>query len=95
MGNGYKGSLTVEVTTEDGSPLPGAVATLTADTFDRSFVTDPNGLVRFVGLTPDRYELKVTFTGFNTVVKPDIIINTGENKRLTIVMTPSTQIEEL
>ena len=91
----YKGSVTAEVTTEDGSPLPGAVAELTADTFSRSFVSDANGMVRFVGLNPARYELRVTFTGFNTYVRPNIIVDTGQNVRLTVVMTPSTQQEEM
>ncbi len=92
---GYKGSIHAEVTTEDGSPLPGAVAELTADTFARSFVSDANGTVRFVGLVPARYELKVTFTGFNTYVRPNIIVDTGQNVRLNVTMTPSTQQEEM
>ena len=92
---GYKGSITAEITTEDGSPLPGAVAALTADTFARSFVSDANGVARFVGLVPDTYELKVTFTGFNTYVRPNIVVDTGQNIRFTVPMTPSTQQEEL
>ena len=92
---GYKGSVSAEITTEDGSPLPGAVAELTADTFSRSFVSDANGAVRFVGLVPQVYELRVTFTGFNTYVRPGIIVDTGQNVRLDVVMTPSTQQEEM
>jgi len=92
---GYKGSITADITTEDGSPLPGAVAELTADTFSRSFVSDANGLVRFVGLIPDVYELRVTFTGFNTYVRPNIVVDTGQNIRLTVTMTPATQQEEI
>ena len=92
---GYKGSITAEVTTGDGSPLPGAVAELTADTFSRSFVSDASGSVRFVGLVPTRYELRVTFTGFSTYVRPNIIVDTGQNVRLTVVLEPSTQAEEM
>lgn len=92
---GYKGSIAAEITTEDGSALPGAVALLTADTFSRSFVSDANGNVRFVGLLPDRYELRVSFTGFNTYVRPNIVVDTGQNVRLTVTMTPSTQQEEI
>lgn len=95
FGQGYKGSVTAEITTEDGSPLPGSVAVLSADTFTRSFVSDANGSVRFVGLVPDTYELKVTFTGFNTYVRPNIIVDTGQNVRLNVVMAPSTQQEEM
>jgi hypothetical protein len=92
---GYKGSISADITTEDGSPLPGAVAELTADTFSRSFVSDANGSVRFLGLTPSTYELRVTFTGFNTLVRPNLIVDAGQAVNLNIVMTPSTQQEEL
>jgi hypothetical protein len=95
FGQGYKGSVRVTVKTSDGSPLPGAVTTLSASTFNRSFVSDANGEVRFVGLTPDRYELRVVMSGFNTVVRPAVIVDAGANVRLSIVMEPSTQTEEL
>jgi len=95
MAQNYKGSIRVGVFSGVKDPLPGAVVTLTASTFNRSFVTDANGEVRFVGLTPDRYELKVTMTGFNTVVRPNIIVDTGANLRFTISMEPATQAEEL
>jgi hypothetical protein len=95
FGQAYKGSVRVNVTTGDGAPLPGAVATLSSSTFNRSFVTDANGEVRFVGLTPDRYELKVVMTGFNTVVRPNVIVDTGANIRLSVVMEPAAQAEEL
>jgi hypothetical protein len=79
----------------NGGRLPGAVATLSASTFNRSFVTDANGVARFVGLTPDKYELKVVMTGFNTVVRPNVVVDTGANVTLNITMTPATQTEEL
>ncbi len=95
LAQNYKGSVRVSVTSGDGGPLPGAVVTLSASTFNRSFVTDANGEVRFVGLTPDRYELKVMMTGFNTVVRPNVIVDTGANLRFNIAMEPATQAEEL
>lgn len=91
----YKGSVQATFTTEDGSPLPGVTVTLSASTFARSFVTDPNGNVRFVGLTPGVYELKGVFTGFNTIVRPNIQVDTGQNVKLDFAMTPSTQAEEM
>jgi len=91
----YKGSVQATFTTEDGSPLPGVTVTLSADTFSRSFVTDANGNVRFVGLTPGVYEIKGVFTGFNTVVRPNIQVDTGANVRLDFAMVPATQAEEM
>lgn len=94
FGQGYKGSIRVSVGA-DGAALPGAIVSLTASTFNRSFVTDASGDVRFVGLTPDKYELKVTMSGFNTVVRPNVVVDTGANVRLVISMEPSTQAEEM
>ena len=91
----YKGSVQATFTTEDGSPLPGVTVTLSADTFSRSFVTDANGNVRFVGLTPGVYEIKGVFTGFNTIVRPNIQVDTGSNVRLDFAMVPATQAEEM
>lgn len=91
----YKGSVQATFTTEDGSPLPGVTVTLSASTFSRSFVSDPNGNVRFVGLTPDSYELRGVFTGFNTIVRPNIQVDTGQNVKLSFTMTPAAQAEEM
>ncbi len=95
FGQGYKGSVYVTVEDGNGGTLPGAVVSLSASTFNRSFVTDANGVARFVGLTPDVYEVKVVMTGFNTVVRPNVDVETGANVKLTINLQPATQTEEL
>lgn len=85
----YKGTVQADITLEDGSPLPGTAVTLSADTFARTFLSDAKGQVRFVGLTPDNYTLKAIFTGFQTVIKTNITVDTGANVKLTIIMMPS------
>lgn len=95
FGQGYKGSLQVTVTTPDGEALPGAVALLTEETFSRSFVTNEDGLARFTGLEPGRYTLRVSFSGFNTIVRPNISIETGSNVKLDVAMSPSSTQEEM
>jgi hypothetical protein len=95
FGQGYKGSIYVTVVDSNGSALPGAVVTVSASTFNRSFVTDANGIARFVGLTPDTYEVKIVMTGFNTQVRPNVAVDTGSSVKLTIDLQPATQTEEL
>lgn len=92
---GYKGSVTASITTQDGNPLPGAVVLLSADTFTRTFVSDANGHVRFVGLVPGVYELKSTFTGFQTTQWPNIVVDTGQNVQLEIIMTAAIAKETM
>ncbi|MCB1050085.1 MAG: carboxypeptidase regulatory-like domain-containing protein [Acidobacteria bacterium] len=95
LGQDYKGKVLLSVTTEDGSPLPGAVAQLTSPTFSRSFVSDSNGAIRFVGLEPDTYELRVSLTGFNTVVRPGVTVETGASVRISVPMSPATEVVEM
>ena len=86
---GYKGSLTATCATEGGVPLPGAIAILSADTFSRSFVSDANGTVRFVGLVPSTYTLKITSTGFQSINWPNITIDTGQNVKIDVILAPA------
>lgn len=90
----YKGKIYATVTA-DSQPLPGAIVTLTSDTFNRNFVTDAKGQARFVGLDPDVYEIKIVFEGFNTIVRPNIVVDTGATLRLSFAMEPASQAEEM
>ena len=90
----YKGKIYITVTS-DSQPLPGAVVTVSSDTFERSFITNAEGQARFVGLDPDVYEIKIVFEGFNTIVRPNVVVDTGATLRLSFAMEPSTQVEEM
>ena len=95
FGQDYKGSVFVGVSDSNGGALPGAMVTISASTFNRSFPTDANGIARFVGLTPGVYEVQVVMNGFNTVKRPNVSVDTGANVKLNITLTPTTQVEEL
>lgn len=92
---GYKGSIHVTVQSEGGEALPGAYVTVSASTFNRSFVTDGDGVARFVGLVPGAYEVKAVMSGFNTVIRPGVRVETGQNVKISVSLAPSTQQEEL
>lgn len=89
----YKGSVQAYFSLEDGDPLPGVVVTLSADTYNRSIPTDTNGQVRFVGLTPDTYQIRAEFNGFQTIVRPNILVDTGASVKLEFTMEPSLEQE--
>lgn len=87
----YKGSIQATFITDDGAALPGVLVNLSADTYSRDGVSDANGQTRFVGLTPGIYELKAVFTGFQTVVNPNIQVDTGANVKLEFTMKPGLE----
>lgn len=87
----YKGSVQANFSLEDGASLPGVAVTLSADTFTRTFASDENGQVRFVGLTPGNYELRAIFAGFQPILRPNIQVDTGANVKFNFVMTPGLE----
>ena len=91
----YKGAIQAHFSLGDDEPLPGVVVTLTADTYERSTVTDENGLVRFVGLTPGNYKIRAAFPQYQTIQQPNIIVDTGAVVKLQFNMMPSIDQEVL
>ncbi|MCB9396483.1 MAG: TonB-dependent receptor [Acidobacteria bacterium] len=88
----YKGSVLLTVQDTNQQPLPGAVATLTSDTFNRTATSDAAGQARFIGLFPSSYDLTVSMAGFESVKQQGLVIETGANVKLTITLkVESTQ----
>lgn len=86
----YKGAVFIKVTDSNGEPLPGAVVEISASTFKRTFVSDSNGDARFVGLTPDSYDIRVVMTGFNTGVLTNVLVDSGATVRMDMTIQPAT-----
>ncbi|MBE21085.1 MAG: hypothetical protein CL481_02650 [Acidobacteria bacterium] len=65
------GQITVE---DDGSPLPGAMINILAQTtgYERQAVSSANGRYRIPGLTPGLYTITVQLQGFSTIVQTDL-----------------------
>ncbi len=91
------GNIYGKVTDNEGNPLPGVTVTLTGSlTAPVGAVSSSEGLFRFLGLAPAKdYSLKMELEGFNSEVKPNIIIVVGANVSLTIVMQMSSLTQEV
>ena len=92
------GSISGTVVDTEGSPLPGCTVTLTGEKLlgERSFVTTETGKFRFPSLSPGSgYTVKVVISGFNTTVRPGLVVNVGRTVDITIDMQLQTVEEEI
>src|SRR5438270_5472283 len=71
---------------QQGGVLPGVTATLQGVDFSRSFIADGSGEFRFLELAPGAYKLSVALSGFQTVVRENVIIEVGKSVNLPVVM---------
>ena len=71
---------------QQGGVLPGVVATLQGVDITRSSITDASGEFRFLELAPGAYKLAVALSGFQTVVRDNVIVEVGKNVNLPVVM---------
>jgi hypothetical protein len=91
------GAIRGVVTDDQNVPLPGVNMTLTGRTLMgmRTFVTDAMGEFRFPALPPGEYELKAELSGFGTVIRERVRLNTTTTLTLEIEMKPAALSEEV
>ncbi|HUK35503.1 MAG TPA: TonB-dependent receptor, partial [Vicinamibacterales bacterium] len=79
---------------QQGGVLPGVTVTLQGVDATRTSVSDSSGAFRFLELAPGPYKLTVTLTGFQTVVRENVIVEVGKNVDLTVAMkvAPVTEV---
>jgi carboxypeptidase family protein/TonB-dependent receptor-like protein len=73
------GTITGTVKDQQGAVLPGVTATLQSVDATRSTVSDASGQVRFLELAPGPYTLTVSLSGFQTVVRQNLLVEVGKN----------------
>ncbi|MBK7095905.1 MAG: TonB-dependent receptor [Saprospiraceae bacterium] len=66
--------------------LPGSAVQIINNTNNKGVVTDENGNYILTDLSPDRYEIKVSFIGYKEVVIPNVILTSGKETILDIAM---------
>src|SRR3954471_24603193 len=71
---------------QQGGVLPGVTATLQGVDFSRLFIADASGEFRFLELAPGSYKLSVALSGFQTVVRDNVIVEVGRTVNLAVVM---------
>jgi hypothetical protein len=85
------------VVDEEGNPLPGVTVTLTGqNTAALTQVTSAEGKFRFLSLFPAiDYSVRMELGGFKTKIEEGIIVGTGKNTNLELVMSMGAIEEEV
>ena len=83
-----KGSIGGTVADANGAALPGATVTVTGPEGDRTATTDTNGVFLVDNLTPATYTVKVTNSGFKTLVATSVQVSVGKQSTLTLRLEP-------
>ncbi len=91
FGQEETGNCYVEVKDNDGSALPGVTVTLTGGGAPRVQVTNDKGQVRFLGLSPDSYQLAAALDGFSSVEYPSVVVSVGRNTSIAATLTPAVE----
>ena len=66
--------------------IPGAIVQIINDTINTGTATDINGNYVLTDLSPDRYDIKVSFMGYKEVVIPNVIVTSGKETILDITL---------
>ncbi len=76
--------------------LPGAAVQIINGTEKKATSTDKNGNFVLTDLSPDRYDIKVSFVGYKDVIIPNIIVTSGKEIILDITMEENiTSLNEI
>ncbi len=87
----------VVLESDSRTPLPGASVAVYRDSqLIAGTTTDANGLYRIEEVPVGRYFIVASYIGYNPVVIPDIIVNTGKQSVVDILLEESiTRMEEV
>jgi len=71
---------------EQGAVLPGITVTLKGADATRDFITDSEGMFRFLDLAPGSYAVTAALQGFATIVQADLVVAVGKTVDLRLTM---------
>lgn len=92
------GSISGLVADEEGSPLPGAIVTLTGPALlgEAVFLTTGTGTFRFPSVPPGQdYQVRVEIPGFQPHLRTGLIVGVGRTTDVEVGMTVSTVTEQI
>lgn len=97
MAQRQTGSIKGKITDTEGFPLPGAFVYISSPALQgfKTYVTTDTGRIKFHGLPPGQYNIKVEMPGFKTVNIENIIVRVGMAVTLYISLEMSTVEEEI
>lgn len=85
------GNLYAKVADEQGAALPGVTVTLSGQGAPQVQVTNAQGEVRFLGLSPGTYALEAQLEGFSTLNYPSVTLNVGRNTSLELTLSAAVE----
>ena len=68
------------------SPIIGASVQIVNNAFNKGTHTDASGHFVLTGLTPSRYEIKISFVGYKNVLIPNVVVTSGKEVILDVTM---------
>ena len=83
------------VTDEQGSPVPGGIATLTGPTAPQTTTVDAAGQFRFLKIAPNKYSVVVTMPGFTTVTRDNVTVTLGKDTSVDVKLRISNVQENV
>jgi hypothetical protein len=79
----------VVVDVDNNQPLAGANVTLTGT--DKGTITEADGSFRFTAIPIGRYSVQISSVGFETTIIPEVLLEAGKEKVLTISLKENPQ----
>jgi hypothetical protein len=94
---GVRATIVGRVADDSGAVVPGARITITntGTNESRSVVVNDNGDYAIPQLAPGQYTLTAEYTGFSKVVRSGIVLETGQQTRLDVVLKVGAVTEEV
>src|SRR5271167_3960480 len=83
---GTTGVISGTTKTDQGAPVVGARATVSAPSETVTTTTNATGFFSVLNLAPDTYTVTVSKEGFQTAVAPGITVQADQSSRVDIVM---------
>jgi hypothetical protein len=83
------GNIYGKVQAKDGTALPGVTVVLSGVGAPQTAISDAQGDVRFISLSPGTYTLKADLAGYGTSTRAGITVNVGRNSDVTMTLNPS------
>lgn len=98
LGQSQTGSITGDVTDQDGAPIAGARVVVRSPTQiggDRSVTTDDNGHFVILNLTPGLFEVRASKTGLSPFRQENVRVSLGGTAELFIMLEVPTAREDI
>jgi hypothetical protein len=94
---GVRATIVGRVADDSGAVVPGATITVTntGTNESRSVVVNDNGDYAIPQLAPGQYTLTAEYTGFNKVVRSGVVLETGQQARLDLVLKIGAVTEDV